>query len=50
MFHTQDTRPVAAPGLLHSRDFRRALFFGGVLSSAFWLATAWVAGRLFLNL
>ncbi|MFT4253607.1 MAG: hypothetical protein QM608_14110 [Caulobacter sp.] len=50
MYHTQDSRPVVAPGLFDNREFRRALFFGGVLSSAFWLATAWLAGRLLLNL
>ena len=49
VFHTQDTRPVA-PGLLHSRDFRRALLFGGGFCTVFWLATAWLAGRPLLNL
>ncbi|MBI1686390.1 hypothetical protein [Caulobacter hibisci] len=50
MFHTQDSRPVVAPGLLHSRDFRRALVFGGGFCSVFWLATAYLAMRLFLAL
>ncbi|WP_158278073.1 hypothetical protein [Caulobacter endophyticus] len=50
MFHTQHSRPVVAPGLLHSREFRRALVFGGAISGLFWLATAWAASRLLLNL
>lgn len=50
MFHTQQSRPAVAPGLLHNREFRRALLFGGTISALFWLATAWAASRLLLNL
>lgn len=46
----QTPRPQAAPGLLQSREFRRAILFGGVLSGLFWLATAYLAGRFLLNL
>ncbi|WP_165799219.1 hypothetical protein [Caulobacter zeae] len=50
MFHTHGSRPAAAPGLLHSREFRRAMLFGGAFSALFWLATAYGASRLLLNL
>jgi len=50
VFHTHGSRPPAAPGLLHNREFRRAVLFGGAFSGLFWLATAYVAGRLLLNL
>jgi hypothetical protein len=50
VFHTQPSRPVVAPGLLHNREFRRALLFGGAISGVLWLATAWAASRVLLNL
>jgi hypothetical protein len=50
VFHTHGSRPPAAPGLLHSREFRRAMLFGGAFSALFWLATAYGASRLLLNL
>lgn len=50
VFHSQDTRPVVAPGLLHSSDFRRAMLYGGAFCGAFWLATAYLAVKLFLGL